>query len=281
MGAVENRWPRGLAALPWPFSVAVSFLGGRADRWLVTDSQRTADRFQRRQRAELADLDSIETGQREAVYATRRRALSGEDLSHTINAAFGRAVTTVIERNRGPQSLCEALAILYPTRLTPEALTKIGDFPQPESSLAERVRADLQVAYVQRETEIGTDKVDLRLTPGSAPGAPVVVTSSRMAHLWDALAYVHALLGFDTVTGADEVFRDLVLARIIEPTSKLDTARVLEEVGIDAGPQAGAIASYRTLKRRLPRYAHAGRRARQAAVRQPGQRSVFIARAPW
>jgi preprotein translocase subunit SecA len=159
VGAVEKRWPRGLAALPWPFSVAVSFLGGRADRWLVTDSQRTAERFLRRQRAELADLDSIETGQRESVYATRRRALNGEDLSHTVDAALDRAVTTLIARNREPRSLCEALATLYPTRLTPEALTKIGDFPPPGSSLAERVRADLHAAYVQREIEIGTDNL--------------------------------------------------------------------------------------------------------------------------
>jgi Transposase DDE domain len=40
----------------------------------------------------------------------------------------------------------------------------------------------------------------------------------------------------------------LVLARIIEPTSKLDSARVLEEAGVEA-------VSYRTLKRRLPEYA--------------------------
>ena len=31
---------------------------------------------------------------------------------------------------------------------------------------------------------------------------------------------------------SDEVFEQLVLARIIEPTSKLDTIRVLEEIGI-------------------------------------------------
>jgi hypothetical protein len=39
------------------------------------------------------------------------------------------------------------------------------------------------------------------------------------------------VLGFERAAGRDEVFRDLVLARIIEPTSKLDSLRVLEEVG--------------------------------------------------
>jgi hypothetical protein len=54
--------------------------------------------------------------------------------------------------------------------------------------------------------------------------------------------------GFADAADGDEVFRQLVLARIIEPTSKLDSLRVLEEAGV-------APVSYRTLKRRLPAYA--------------------------
>ena len=54
------------------------------------------------------------------------------------------------------------------------------------------------------------------------------------------------MLGFDAAAGGDEVFRDLVLARIIEPTSKVDSLRVLDETGV-VGP------SYPTLNRRLPR----------------------------
>ncbi len=44
------------------------------------------------------------------------------------------------------------------------------------------------------------------------------------------------------------MFRGLVLARIIEPASKLDSLRVLEEAGT-------AAPSYRTVLRRLPAYA--------------------------
>ena len=65
-------------------------------------------------------------------------------------------------------------------------------------------------------------------------------------------------LGFDAAAGGNEVFRDLVLARIIEPTSKLDSLRVLEEVGIQPG-------SYRTVTRRLPVYAESSWRQRLAA----------------
>ena len=39
--------------------------------------------------------------------------------------------------------------------------------------------------------------------------------------------------GSTAAAGGDEVFRQLVLARIIEPTSKLDTLRVLDEVGVE------------------------------------------------
>jgi hypothetical protein len=66
-------------------------------------------------------------------------------------------------------------------------------------------------------------------------------------------------LGFDEAAGADEVFRQLVLARIIEPTSKLDSVRVLEEVGVPA-------ASYPTMNRRLRVYSTDGWRESLAAA---------------
>jgi hypothetical protein len=59
------------------------------------------------------------------------------------------------------------------------------------------------------------------------PRARVLKTSSRL--LYDALAGVYSSLGFDVV--GDEVFRDLVIARVVEPTSLLDVDRVLAEMG--------------------------------------------------
>lgn len=50
--------------------------------------------------------------------------------------------------------------------------------------------------------------------------------------LWDTLNGVYGALGFDAVE--DPVFKQLVLARIIEPASKLDTIRILDELGLDA-----------------------------------------------
>lgn len=70
----------------------------------------------------------------------------------------------------------------------------------------------------------------------------VVGTESRV--LFAALAAVYADLGFDALD--DYVFRDLVLARVVEPTSLLDVSRVLTDLGQTS-------ASYATMKRTLTR----------------------------
>jgi hypothetical protein len=72
-----------------------------------------------------------------------------------------------------------------------------------------------------------------------------------MAVLWESLVGAYRALGFDEAA-RDEVFRDLVLARIIEPTSKQAAIeRVLPEVGVTH-------ASLRTVKRRLRLYCAEG-----------------------
>jgi hypothetical protein len=117
---------------------------------------------------------------------------------------------------------------------------------------------ELLKAAARQRLAAGQGELDLGLAVG-VPGGPLPITSSRMGHLWDALARAYRRLGFDGATGGDEVFRQLVLARIIEPTSKLDSARVLEETGISAP-------SYRTLLRRLPIYAKDSWRQKLAAA---------------
>ncbi len=59
------------------------------------------------------------------------------------------------------------------------------------------------------------------------PRARTLKTASRL--LYDVVAGVYADLGFDAL--GDEVFRDLVIARVVEPTSLLDADRVLAEMG--------------------------------------------------
>lgn len=123
---------------------------------------------------------------------------------------------------------------------------------------------DLIVGDAQRELDLGlqgaTRQVRLVAPPsppalfedsvparGRGVGAPTVRrTFSRV--LFDALAEVFDELGFDIV--GDDCFRDLVIARVVEPTSLLDADRVLSDLGQVA-------ASLSTRKRTLTR-AHKG-----------------------
>ena len=102
----------------------------------------------------------------------------------------------------------------------------------------------LKAAAAERLAE-GQQVLDLGLQATGVTGGPLEIISSRASHLWDALCRAYQALGFDHVLDGDEVLRDLVLARIIEPTSKADAVRVLAETGIES-------TSYRTVKRRLP-----------------------------
>jgi hypothetical protein len=104
----------------------------------------------------------------------------------------------------------------------------------------------LKAAAAQR-LAAGQAELDLGVVERSA-SEPLPITSSRAAQLWDALCRAYDMLGFDQAAGADDVFRQLVLARVIEPTSKADSLRAPDETGV-AGP------SYSTLNRRLPVYA--------------------------
>jgi hypothetical protein len=106
---------------------------------------------------------------------------------------------------------------------------------------------ELLKAAARQRLAAGQGELDLGLEAAAA-GGPLPVTSSRMGCLLDALSHAYDVLGFDAAARGDEVFRGLVLARIIEPVSKLDSLRVLEEAG-------AAAASYRTVLRRLPAYA--------------------------
>jgi hypothetical protein len=115
------------------------------------------------------------------------------------------------------------------------------------------VELELLKAAARQRLAAGQGELDLGLevtepARRGAGGGPLPITSTRMGVLLDAIEHGYRALGLDDAAGGDEVFLQLVLARIIEPVSKLDSLRVLEEAGV-------APASYRTLKRRLPVYA--------------------------
>src|SRR5262245_5773426 len=109
------------------------------------------------------------------------------------------------------------------------------------------VELELLKAVARQRLAAGQGELDLGLDPG-APGGPLPITSTRMGVLLDAVERGYRVLGLDRAADGDAAFFQLVLARIIEPVSKLDSARVLEEAGLAPAP-------YRTVTRRLRAYA--------------------------
>lgn len=125
------------------------------------------------------------------------------------------------------------------------------------------VELELLKAAARQKLAAGKGELDPGLSgPAPGQGGPLLITSSRMGHLWDALEHAYRVLGSEAVAG-DPVFRDLVLTRIIEPTSKLDSARVLGEVGV-------AVPAYLMVTRPLPVFAREdfGRKLASACPRQ-------------
>jgi hypothetical protein len=134
-----------------------------------------------------------------------------------------------------------AVQIVWSTRRGSRSIEHLG------SAHDEAELAALKAAAAER---LAANQAVLDLDVTAPPGSePLPITSTRMTHLWEALCAAYRILGLESATKGDTVFRDLVLARIIEPTSKIDAGRVLAEVGVEP-------ASYATVKRRLPSYAH-------------------------
>jgi len=160
--------------------------------------------------------------------------------------AYVRTVTTA--------SGATAVQIVYSKRRGSRRMEHVGSAHDERELEALRAAAAQRLAGGQQEFELDVDAERPVVGPGSLP-----IVASRMGHLWEALCRAYGLLGFEQAAGGDGVFRELVLARIIEPTSKADSLRVLGEVGV-------APPAYRTLNRRLAVYAQPEWRQRIAAA---------------
>ena len=145
-------------------------------------------------------------------------------------------------------SKATAVQIVHSNRRGARDIEHIGSAHTPEEVEA------LKAAARQR-LYAGQDTLDFG--DGRPEGQALPITSTRSKQLWDALCLAYTRLGFDTAGEADEVFQALVLARVVEPVSKLDSIRVLTEIGV-------AAPGYRTIFRRLPGYASEGWRQRLA-----------------
>ena len=158
-----------------------------------------------------------------------------------------------------------AVQVVWSWRKGSRSIEHLGSAHNEVELVALKAAAAERLAAGQTELDLG---IAGHLEPGALP-----ILSTLMAPLWESLCLAYRILGFESASKGDNAFRDLVLARIIEPSSKLDAERVLSEVGVDP-------ASYATVKRRLPRYAKSGWRqalaAASAAHAQLGPASLVL-----
>lgn len=71
----------------------------------------------------------------------------------------------------------------------------------------------------------------LELLPETQPSLRVGIKRSFSGLLWNTLREQYSKLGFNQLD--DDVFEALCIARIVEPVSKLDSLRVLADLGVD------------------------------------------------
>lgn len=135
---------------------------------------------------------------------------------------------------------------------------------QARRLLADDAQRELDLGITPKAAKVemvGPPAATLFTDTGAGPRQLVAraqVLKSCSALLYDALAGVYADLGFDDAVD-DQVFRDLVITRVVEPTSLLDADRVLAELGRTS-------ASLSTRKRTLRRASAGGYRAQIASA---------------
>lgn len=105
---------------------------------------------------------------------------------------------------------------------------------------------DILLASAQKIKDAG--QMRLEFFEEDELGDNIFAEASYSKLLYDTLSNVYDSLGFNEIN--DKVFKQLVLARIIEPASKRDTIRILDELGLKA-PSNSTI--HRALRRTFER----------------------------
>lgn len=127
-----------------------------------------------------------------------------------VKTASGATAVQIVEKRNGRRRIVEHVGSAH-----------------DETELAVLLSAAQQRLHGTQDQTLPFDPV-----PASPEPSGPVVEAKASVLLWNVLVGAYRALGFEQV--ADEVFAQLVGARIIEPTSKVDTIRVLGELGLAA-----------------------------------------------
>jgi len=130
-----------------------------------------------------------------------------------VKTGSGATAVQIVEKRSGVRRILEHLGSAH-----------------DEAGVAALVRAG------RERLNAGQQAFELDLAPtgteSAPPGHNAVVAGSRCEVLWAVLAEAYSRLGFDIL--GDEPFAAMVLARLVEPASKVATVGILEDLGVAA-----------------------------------------------
>lgn len=131
--------------------------------------------------------------------------------------ASGATAVQICEKHKGKRSIVAHVGSAH----TPLELALLEDEARRRLQVDGQGEFDLDIS--------GVSEGLVRNVP--AGGQPQAVGSVSKV-LWEVLEGAYRRIGFDALD--DKAFKQLVLARIVEPASKADTARVVESLGVSS-----------------------------------------------
>lgn len=116
-----------------------------------------------------------------------------------------------------------AVQVIYSRAGGTRDLTHIGSAHTDEEIAALKAQAQ---AMLHDENQLALD-LDVEDPTKQQPARRItaITTGKRAGYLLDAIDTTYQRIGLDQATESDEVFRNLVRARIIKPGSKLDSIK--------------------------------------------------------
>jgi Transposase DDE domain len=159
-----------------------------------------------------------------------------------VRTASGAVAVQVVRKNRGQRTILAHVGSAHTDAQLGILLERARRIAAEDQGVL-----DIEVAArTQRVDGVADWRVGALIPtaaePKGAPAPPGRTAATHSRLLYDVLGTVYDWLGFGIV--GDAVFRDLVIARIVEPTSKADAARAMTDLGADT-------VSYRTIQRHL------------------------------
>ncbi|OLO61742.1 IS1634 family transposase [Actinomyces oris] len=142
-----------------------------------------------------------------------------------VKTASGATAVQVVAKEHGVRRIVEHLGSAH-DEAELATLMRLGR----QRLLAGQQVLDLGPALNDDADEVGGQAPGDEPGDGGAVRRPQIV-SRRSGWLIEALRSAYRCLGLGEAVGGDRAFEQMVAARLIEPTSKADTARVLSEIG--------------------------------------------------